>query len=255
MVNPKEVSGQPATLVVGAGPGVGFEVARRFGQAGHQVALVRRNAQALAKTVERLREEGISAFGYAADATDPQALKSAIEASIEHSGRLDVLHYCVPGPLRRSYGPTTEITHELITENLNARVVGAVVSVAAALPSLREARGALLFTSGISDQTPYPLTAAIGVPQAALRLYALHLHNELADDGVFVGYLPLANPPRYDDPAQEAARTDLPDGFNLTDRLLAADVAEAHFELTRRRDMFERVLGVDDGRATSSPGR
>ncbi|MGW2110523.1 SDR family NAD(P)-dependent oxidoreductase [Streptomyces sp. NPDC001948] len=233
-------------IVVGAGPGVGIETARRFGRDGYQIGLVRRNRSGLDALLDELTAEGISARGHVADAGDPARIHEAVTMLTEEAGRLDVLHYAVPGPLGTGYGPATDIPLPLLDEFLTTRVTGALASAQAALPHLRRTSGTMLFTSGQSDRIPYPGTAAIGVPQAALRLLAQHLHDELEPAGVHVGYLPLDHPPLYSDPVQEAARTDLPAGFAMDTRISSADVAEAHYLLATRRDRFEWRLGTDD---------
>nr|WP_258063312.1 MULTISPECIES: SDR family NAD(P)-dependent oxidoreductase [unclassified Rathayibacter] len=53
----------PLLAVVGAGPGLGLEIARVFGRAGFTVALVSRNQEKLDGLAARLAEEGIEATG------------------------------------------------------------------------------------------------------------------------------------------------------------------------------------------------
>lgn len=60
--------------VVGAGPGLGRAIARRFGSAGHPVALVSRNRDKLAAIAVSLRGEGITAGVFPADVTDEPGL-------------------------------------------------------------------------------------------------------------------------------------------------------------------------------------
>lgn len=244
-----------SAVVVGAGPGVGLEVARRFGQAGYRVGLIRRSQAGLDQMIAELAAEGIEASGAVADATDPERLAEAVTALAEKAGGIDVLHYAVPGPLGIGYVAATEIPTQLLTDFLYARVIGALKATQAALPYLRESRGAVLFTSGQSDRKAFPGTAAIGAPQAALQLLAQHLHDELADAGVHVGYLPLDHPPLYTDPEQERTRTDLPAGFVMENRISAADVAEAHFQLSQQRDRFEWRLGTDEIGMATKPQR
>ncbi|MFJ5901135.1 SDR family NAD(P)-dependent oxidoreductase [Streptomyces sp. NPDC093064] len=232
-------------VVVGAGPGVGLEVARRFGRAGYRVGLVRRSQAGLDEMIADLTAEGIQAYGAAADAGTPDQLAEAVTALAEKTGGIDVLHYAVPGPLGSGYVAAADIPTDLLMDFLNARVVSALKATQAALPYLRASRGTVLFTSGQSDRKAFPGTAAIGAPQAALRLLAQHLHDELADSGIHVGYLPLDHPPLYSDPDQERARTDLPAGFVMDERINAADVAEAHFRLSQQRDRFEWRLGAE----------
>jgi len=53
--------------VVGAGPGLGRAIARRFGSAGHPVALVSRSQDKLEAIAASLRGEGITASVFPAD--------------------------------------------------------------------------------------------------------------------------------------------------------------------------------------------
>ena len=69
----------PVALVVGAGPGVGSALARRYGAAGYDVGLVRRDARALEELGRSLQEEGITAGWCPADVADPASLTAAIE--------------------------------------------------------------------------------------------------------------------------------------------------------------------------------
>ena len=59
----------PAPLfVIGAGPGVGTAVARRFARAGHPVGLVARNAERLATTTREFAAAGVESAYALADA-------------------------------------------------------------------------------------------------------------------------------------------------------------------------------------------
>lgn len=47
-------------IIIGAGPGVGEAIARRFGKGGFRLGLVARNADKLSQQAERLRDIGLS---------------------------------------------------------------------------------------------------------------------------------------------------------------------------------------------------
>ena len=230
-------------LSVGAGPGVGIEVARRFGRAGYRVGLVRRSRESLEAMVDELRAEGIDARGAAADAYDADALTGVVTALATDLDGLGVLHHAVPGPLGQGFGPALEMSPELLRTFVDARVVSALVAAQAALPYLRRSAGAMVFTSGSADRTAHPGTGIVGVPQAALRMLVAHLRQEVADEGVYVGLVPVAGVPAYRDPAADAARTDVGPGVQLGDRVTAADVAEVHYRLATVRDRDEWIVG------------
>src|SRR6478735_1579395 len=83
----------PVLLVVGAGPGVGASVARRFGRDGYDVALVARGAERLTALGESLQADGVTTGWTAVDITDGEALSAAVRRFGEHAGHLDVLHF------------------------------------------------------------------------------------------------------------------------------------------------------------------
>ncbi|MCZ0985373.1 SDR family NAD(P)-dependent oxidoreductase [Streptomyces diastatochromogenes] len=87
----------PAVAVVGVGPGLGRAIARRFGAAGHPVALISRNADKLAGLADALAAEGVTARAYPADVTDAKGLSGALEAAAAELGRIGVLSYS-PAP-------------------------------------------------------------------------------------------------------------------------------------------------------------
>ncbi|WP_067572671.1 SDR family NAD(P)-dependent oxidoreductase [Nocardia acidivorans] len=229
-------------VIVGAGPGVGYETAERFGRAGYAVGLIRRDATALEEFASTLSSRGITVATESADAEDPTAIAAAVTLLGAELGGIDVLFYNVPGPLRDAYVPAVEIELSMLQSFLTLRVVSALSSAQAALPFLERSHGSIFFTSGQSDRNAFPHTGLIGSPQAALRLLAQHLHDELDPVDVFVGYLPLDNPPLYSDPAQEAKRTDIPAGFVIPERVVASDVAEKIFALNETRDTHELAV-------------
>lgn len=57
--------------LIGAGPGLGLATARRFGAAGHPVALISRSAAHLDGLVAELEGDGIQARRYTAESSTP----------------------------------------------------------------------------------------------------------------------------------------------------------------------------------------
>ncbi|CDR01354.1 hypothetical protein GCM10022420_029080 [Streptomyces iranensis] len=79
--------------LVGAGPGLGLAAARRFGLAGHSVALIARNADRLDQLATALHEDGIRARGYTADVLDTALLTTALKTAADELGPIEVLQY------------------------------------------------------------------------------------------------------------------------------------------------------------------
>ena len=81
----------PVIAIVGAGPGLGFAIARRFGREGFRVALVSRAQSRLDALTASLGADGIEAAGFAADVLDRPSLRAALAAAGERFGGVDVL--------------------------------------------------------------------------------------------------------------------------------------------------------------------
>jgi NADP-dependent 3-hydroxy acid dehydrogenase YdfG len=64
---------RPATIVVGAGPGIGLAVARRFAVEGHSIGLVARSATTLAGVESELGATGVATASETADVRDEPA--------------------------------------------------------------------------------------------------------------------------------------------------------------------------------------
>src|SRR3954452_18266221 len=75
-------------LITGAARGIGAELARKSAARGARVALVGLEPELLAKVADELGPEHLWAE---CDVTDPEALKAAVERTVETFGGLDIV--------------------------------------------------------------------------------------------------------------------------------------------------------------------
>lgn len=177
--------------IIGAGYGLGFSLAQKFGANGFQVALVARNKTKLDAMVEKLKSDGIKASSFSADVTNSTQLADAFTAIKDKYGFINVLEF---SPLPGSLPPisTLELTKESLAQQFDGLLLGALRSVQHVLPDMLErGEGALLFTTPLSSIYPIPPTASVGIIASALRTYARNLHIELKPKGIYVGHLSL----------------------------------------------------------------
>ncbi len=80
-------------VIVGAGPGLGLNIARRFAQGGFNIALISRDQNKLDGLTETLNSEGYIAQGFAADAAIEQELQSAFSRISQWNGDIRALVY------------------------------------------------------------------------------------------------------------------------------------------------------------------
>jgi NAD(P)-dependent dehydrogenase (short-subunit alcohol dehydrogenase family) len=170
----------PMALVVGAGPGVSRSVARRFGRAGYDVALVGLDLAVLSTLGEELQADGVTAGWTAADVSDPAALTGAVDRLAGHSGRIDLLHFN-PSAFRQK-DPLTLTVPELLDDV--ALGVGALLTaVQAARPHLGPG-GRITATGSLAADRPWHEAASLGVQKAGLRNLVRSIDATLAPDGI-----------------------------------------------------------------------
>ncbi|MFJ8729098.1 SDR family NAD(P)-dependent oxidoreductase [Streptomyces bauhiniae] len=175
--------------VVGAGPGLGLAAARRFGAAGHAVALIARDADHLESLAGELARDGVEARGYPADVLDTGSLSAALTAAAEELGPIEILQYS-PVPRADFMKPVLDTDAPDLDAPLAFSVKGPVTCVRAVLPGMRAlGRGTLLFVNGGTAVRPHPERAGTSIAFAAESAYARMLHDTLAAENIHAAQL------------------------------------------------------------------
>jgi len=176
--------------VVGAGPGMGMAIARRFGREGMAVGLIARRPATLEAGVASLSGNGIAARGFPADAEEWSSLEGALDAVATTLGAPTVLVYNA-AVVDRGY--PSQVRPEDLAGTLDVNVVAALVATRAVLPAMRAGgRGTLLYTGGGLSLRPAPVFATLAVGKAALRALALTLAQELEPEGIHAATVTIA---------------------------------------------------------------
>jgi NAD(P)-dependent dehydrogenase (short-subunit alcohol dehydrogenase family) len=169
-------------LIIGAGPGIGRSVARRFAREGLPVAVVARSQETVEATAGAVEADGGMALALAADSTDEEALRAALDIAVETYGAPEVLVYNA-AHIRR------DIAGELTTaEHLQAwavNVVGAVTAAGHLGPQMADkGGGTIILTGGMPEPVPERVSLSLG--KAGIRALATMLDKQLGPEGVHV---------------------------------------------------------------------
>ncbi|MCX4706687.1 SDR family oxidoreductase [Streptomyces sp. NBC_01373] len=175
--------------LIGAGPGLGLATARRFGAAGHTVALIARDAKKLDGLTADLARDDVQARGYTADVLDIESLTAALYVAAADLGAVEILQYS-PVPRADFMKPVLDTSADDLDAPLAFSVKGPVAGVHAVLPGMRElGRGTLLFVNGSSAVRPNPKVAGTSIAFAAESAYARMLHDTLAGENIHAAQL------------------------------------------------------------------
>jgi len=177
-------------LLIGAGPGVGGAVARRFAEGGFHVTLLARSTDGLAKLAESLSDTGAVIDTVTADASDPEGLRAKLTSAYASRGAPGLLVYNA-STLAPDSLLTSDVAH--LHETYDVDVVSAVVAAQVAAPAMKAGGGGtILFTGGGFADHPLPALATISLGKAALRSAATILGADLAGNGVRVASVTIA---------------------------------------------------------------
>jgi short-subunit dehydrogenase len=177
-------------LLVGAGPGLGMAVARRFANGGYRLTLVARSTDGLSDLSDGLADTGARIDTVAAVASDPEGLGARIAELYAEQGAPGLIIYnAVMG------APDTLLTSSV--EHLQTAyavdVIGAIVVTQAAAPVMRAGgSGTIIVTGGGFADNPIPVLATVSLGKAALRSAATMLGADLEPDGIRVATLTIA---------------------------------------------------------------
>ncbi|EAR52057.1 Short-chain dehydrogenase/reductase SDR [Oceanicola granulosus HTCC2516] len=138
-------SAQKTYLVTGAANGIGQAVAQVLAAEGARLVLLDRDAAALEETAAGLGGEVVTQAGSVTEARDCDA---AVAAALERFGGLDGVSH--NAGIQR-YGDVVETSRALWDEVIDVNLTGAFVVSKAAMPALRQARGALVLTGSVQS--------------------------------------------------------------------------------------------------------
>ena len=222
----------PTIAIVGAGPGLGAAVARRFGAEGFSVALISRDQTKLDALAAQLQDGGLVARGYAADVRDPATLEAALERAAAELGPISVLQYS-PLPSRDYLKPVLDMTPELALEALRFSALGLIHAVRSVLPAMRAAgEGSIILINGGTSVKARSDFAGTSIAFPAESAYGEMLHDALEGEGIGVVQLVIPG---------GIPKLRLENGID--------DVAERIWELHRSHGAFRTMLiPLEEGR-------
>lgn len=176
-------------VVLGAGPGTGAAIARRFAREDFTVALMARAEAPLRAIEEDMRAQGRAAFAVRADATDPASVAAAFARVRAEAGDPTVFVYNVGDfPI----AGILDITPEQFESSWKTDCFGAFLGAREVLPAMVSAgRGTILLTGATASLRGAARFAGFAVGKFGLRALAQSVAREFGPQGIHVAHVVL----------------------------------------------------------------
>lgn len=172
----------PGAFIIGAGPGLGTSIARRFARADLPVGVIARAPGTVDATVSALAATNVDTHGETADAADELALCAALDRLVDRFGVPDALVYNAAAIQFDRVGELDTGGH-LAAWATN--VVGAITAAAHLLPRMAQAgHGSYILTGGMP--VPVPEVVSLSLGKAGVRALAELLDAQFAPLGLHV---------------------------------------------------------------------
>ena len=179
----KKLEGKIA-LITGGSRGIGAAIAKRLASDGASVAITyARDTASAAAVAKAIEGSGGKAIAIQADASDAEAIKSAVAKAVEAFGSLDILVNNAGTAIPK---PFEEATIEELDHVLNLNVRGVFITTQAALKHMNNDGRIIMIGSCVGERMMTPGLAAYSATKGAVKMFTQGLSREVGGRGITV---------------------------------------------------------------------
>jgi short-subunit dehydrogenase len=171
-------------VITGASSGIGFELARVFGENGYDLLIAAEDGE-LSQAQERLKATGVKVLAHRVDLARSPGVAELYDRIVEVGRPIDALALNAGVGAGGAFATETELADELRLIDLNVRSTVHLCKLV--LPDMvSRDRGRVLFTSSIAATMPGAFQAVYNASKAFVQSFALALRNELKESEVTI---------------------------------------------------------------------
>jgi gluconate 5-dehydrogenase len=170
-------------IVTGGAQGLGLAMAGALGAAGAQLALFDVQEEALATAAGELEQTGNRVYTQTVDVTDYENVRRAVDATVEHFGRLDIL---VNNAGIRHIASFLEYPIEVWRRTLEVDLTGPFICAQISVPHMIETgKGKIVNIASIAGELALKNRIAYNVAKAGMIMLTKTITSEVAERNIY----------------------------------------------------------------------
>lgn len=177
-----EATTAPVTLITGGSSGIGAATVQRLLEAGDRIAVTGRDPDKLAQLAKDMADHSDRLLALPGDAADHEAVTAAVEATLQHYGRLD---NAIANAGFAVFDSLADSDPDHLRSMVLTNVLGPVLLAKAVLPALTESGGRIVLIGSVAG-TKNSAGNVYGVTKWAVHAFAENLRMLVTGDGVGV---------------------------------------------------------------------
>ena len=170
-------------FVTGGGTGITGGVARALAEAGAAVALVSRSLDHLQPAADAINQNGGKAFAVVADVRQPEAVETAVAATVEQLGKIDIV---INGAAGNFLCQAEQLSPNGFGTVVDIDLKGTFNVCRAAFAQLKENRGQILNISATLHYLGTPMQLHVSAAKAGVDALTRNLAVEWGRHGIRV---------------------------------------------------------------------
>ena len=211
-------------VILGAGPGLGAAIARRFAREGFAVALMARRKENLSAIRQEIEDANGTGMTVEADATDAESVAQAFDRVREGLGDPEVFAYNA-GAFQM--GSILDLIPEQFDNCFRANCSGAFYGAQQVLPAMMEkGSGTIILTGATASLRGSANFAALATGKFGLRALAQSMAREFGPQGIHVAHVVIDG--QIDTPQLRESQPDREESTTLSPDAIADIYWELH---------------------------
>lgn len=214
-------------VITGASSGLGEATARHLSGLGATVVLGARRIDRIQSLAAELARQGGKALAVATDVTDPQQVKTLVDAAVQAYGRIDVM---VNNAGLMPHSPLEHLKIDDWNRTIDVNIKGVLYGIAAALPHMQQQKaGHIINVSSVAGHKVGPGSAVYAATKHAVLALSEGLRQEVKPYNIRTTVI-----------SPGAVATELPDSATEPD--VAENLRKFYAEYAIPADSFARAV-------------